>query len=236
MRDLAALASSLLARHWPRAACGFAAGSLMRGQGTATSDLDLVVLFSEPDARVYRRSLLQDGLPVEAFVHSVAAQDRFMKSDAEDGHPTMASMIAEGAVLGRDAALAEAQKEKARAILAAGPPALSPADLDRRRYFLTDALDDLAAPRDGGERTAVLVKLYTTLADFQLRANGRWSGTGKGLLRALRAGFPAVAPRFEVAFSAGFAGDPSLVARLADDILAPFGGRLWDGYEAEAKQ
>jgi Nucleotidyltransferase domain len=63
-----ALAERVLAARYPKAACGFATGSLVRGDGTEGSDLDLVVLYDAlPNAR--REALAFEGTPVETFVH-----------------------------------------------------------------------------------------------------------------------------------------------------------------------
>lgn len=46
----------------------FLAGSIVRGEGTPDSDLDLVVVYEHlPNA--YRESFYYGGFPVEAFVH-----------------------------------------------------------------------------------------------------------------------------------------------------------------------
>lgn len=58
----------ICAQRYPDAAAAFAAGSLMRGEGTRYSDLDLVVVYSALPA-AYRESFRLQGLPVEAFVH-----------------------------------------------------------------------------------------------------------------------------------------------------------------------
>lgn len=46
----------------------FLAGSVMRGQGTPHSDLDVVVVYKSLPA-AYRESLYHQGWPVELFVH-----------------------------------------------------------------------------------------------------------------------------------------------------------------------
>jgi hypothetical protein len=67
-RKTASLAARVLGARFPTALCGFAAGSLIRGDGTEGSDLDLVVLVERlPGA--FRQSFTFEGLPVEAFVH-----------------------------------------------------------------------------------------------------------------------------------------------------------------------
>ena len=46
----------------------FVTGSVVRGEATAHSDLDLVILFPKVE-RAYRESFIHKGWPVEAFIH-----------------------------------------------------------------------------------------------------------------------------------------------------------------------
>ncbi len=77
--------------------------------------------------------------------------------------------------------------------------------------------------------------LYAALADFALRGANRWSASGKALPGALKGLDPALATRFEVAFTALFAtSDVVSVQGLVDAVLAPFGGRLREGFVQSA--
>ncbi|MBW6420918.1 nucleotidyltransferase domain-containing protein [Rhizobium sp. XQZ8] len=61
------LTGRFLAERFADADFAFVAGSIMRGAGTPSSDIDLVVLHSAlPNA--HRRSQLFEGMPFEAFV------------------------------------------------------------------------------------------------------------------------------------------------------------------------
>ena len=60
--------TEILAEKYPEARVVFLAGSVVRGEDTETSDLDLVVIFDRlPQA--YRESFIFGGWPVEAFIH-----------------------------------------------------------------------------------------------------------------------------------------------------------------------
>jgi hypothetical protein len=48
----------------------------------------------------------------------------------------------------------------------------------------------------------------------------------------LAAADPAVGERFDAAFAAAFEGRYAALFALADEVLAPTGGRLFDGYSA----
>jgi predicted nucleotidyltransferase len=53
-------ASALLASRYPSADCAFVAGSIMRGEGTLLSDIDLVVIFGHVETG-WRESLRFEG-------------------------------------------------------------------------------------------------------------------------------------------------------------------------------
>ena len=233
--EAARLAERVLAARYPGADSGLAAGSFVRGGATATSDLDLVVLFGRlPNA--WRESFVFEGVPVDAFVHDPETLRAFFGKDVEAGKSAMLTMAVEGRIVGPDPAPAQAMKTEAQAILASGPPPFDQTQLDLFRYGITSRIEDLEDERPWPEVLATGAWLHLALADFILRANGRWAATGKWVPRAL-AGFD---PKLAAAFDASFADlferrDAGPLIRFAEQALAPFGGRLFDGYRAEAK-
>ena len=85
------------------------------------------------------------------------------------------------------------------------------------------------------ELTAIGACLYEKLADYHLRRLGRWSGKGKGIPRALAALDAGLAERYAGAFARLFAhADAAPVIALAEALLEPAGGPLFDGYRADA--
>lgn len=228
-------ARRVLSQRFADAELAFLAGSVVRGDETTTSDLDLVVVYGQLD-RAYRKSFTLDGWPVEAFVHDPQTLRYFMEEfDRPSGVPSMPAMVSEGIALPGRSALSERLKRQAADILKAGPPPLGAEDVEKGRYFITDLADDLVAPRSAAEARATGIRLYTQLADFALRAGGHWSASGKSVPRRLSAADPGLAERFEAAFDALFVrNDPAPAIALAEFVLLPHGGRLRDGYEAFA--
>lgn len=233
--DPLATAKAALAKRYPEAELAFLAGSVVRGDATMTSDLDLVVVFERLD-RAYRQSFTLDGWPIEAFVHDPQTLRYFMEEvDGPRGVPSLPAMISEGIAIPEVTALARSLKDCAKAVLESGPPPLSAEELDSRRYAITDMSEDLVEPRSPIEAWATGIQLYTLMADFALRARGEWSATGKTLPRRLSMADPELAQAFEAAFDALFeARDTGPVIALAERILQPHGGRLRDGYAAFA--
>lgn len=134
-------AQRLVESRFPECEVAFLAGSVIRGEGTPTSDLDIVIITSRPEAP-YRESLVFEGWPVEAFVHSPDSVRRYFASDAAGRRPMLPMMCAEGIIVRGQNGLAETIKAEAQALLDAGPTSLTPDERDNYRYALTDLLDD----------------------------------------------------------------------------------------------
>jgi hypothetical protein len=228
-------ALALYKRRYPKAKVLFLAGSVMRGQGTAHSDLDIVVVFDRLK-QAYRESFHWMGWPVEAFVHDPATIRWFFREiDGRRGHPNLPTMVSEGLEIPGANELSRSLKKLANRLLKTGPLPLSAEDLRSRRYGISDALDDLLAPRNRGEMLATLSGLYAGLADFYLRANGHWSAGGKSIPRQLAKVDWKMARKFKKAFEAAFgSSDARPIIRMADQILKPHGGRLWEGFKRKA--
>jgi hypothetical protein len=229
--DPVADARDLVRARFPDALAAFLGGSALTAQRTSTSDLDVVVVVAGPPAPC-RESLTWRGWPVELFIHDEQTLARWFGRDSARRRPTLARMCAQGAVLvgGAGGGPASRVRGQAAAVLAAGPPPLAQAELDRRRYGLSDLLDDLAGSTDPGETFVICWNVLVHTAELALLESGRWLGSGKWLLRELRA------------LDAGFADqliaareDPAPLTGLADDVLRRAGGRLWEGYREAGK-
>jgi hypothetical protein len=235
--ELVGLAKRIHAERYAAAEVTFLAGSIVRGEGTRTSDLDLVVVFERlPNA--YRESFICGGWPVEAFVHDPETLDYFFwEVDRPSGVPSLPTMVREGIEVPRASGLSRSLKELADRLIAEGPPLWSDADVDGSRYAVTGLIDDLRAPRSRFEQAATATALYGALANHYLRSRGLWSGKDKWIPRRLRAVDPVFARKFEEAFEELFRdGDSSRVIRLAAEILAGNGGWLFENYQVQAPQ
>lgn len=228
------VANRIRSMRYPDAGAVLAAGSIVRGEGTAWSDLDLVVVYERlPSA--FRESFRFEGIPVEAFVHDPETLEYFFVEDGASGVPALPQMVVEGLELPAPNERSHALKGRAAALIAAGPPLLDPEAERKWRYAVTDLLDDLRDTRSAEERVGTGAQLYEQLADYHLRRQARWSGRGKGLARALRRADPDLAARYWRSFDRLFTlGDPGAVIELAEELLQPAGGLLFEGYRADA--
>ncbi|HEX8687490.1 MAG TPA: nucleotidyltransferase domain-containing protein, partial [Pyrinomonadaceae bacterium] len=100
----------------------FLGGSVMRGEATPASDLDLVVVYERlPNA--YREAFVHAGWPVESFVHDPETLEEFFEADRVRGLPALMSMVGEGVEVPAASEFSAALKRRARELMEAGPPA-----------------------------------------------------------------------------------------------------------------
>jgi hypothetical protein len=229
------VANAIRSARYPDASVVFAAGSMVRGEATASSDLDLVVVYAGLPC-AYRESFVSHGYPVEAFVHDQETLEYFfVEVDRASGIPALPQMVVEGIEVPAPNELSRKLKQLATALIAAGPPALDGETERRMRYFVSDLIDDLRAPRSKDELFGTGALLYEQLADYHLRRLGLWSAKGKAITRVLRQVDPELCDRYTQSFDSLFTlGDVTGVVRCAEDLLRAAGGRLFDGYRADA--
>lgn len=235
--DIRAIAVRLVRERYPTAVAAIIGGSFATGRQTATSDIDLLLLFDHVD-RAWRDTLVAEGRTVELFGHDMATFTYFChEMDAPGGTVPLAMMVVEGEnILAAGNAYARL-RALAHAIVTAGPPELGVENLQRRRYAITTALEDLVDSTHPGEALAVACQLYEALADLHLRAAGEWSGGGKHLFRRLQAFDAAIAGLLDGALRRAAADLPAgqrAFEQVAAAVLAPVGGPLLDGFTLPA--
>jgi predicted nucleotidyltransferase len=235
IQSIVDVARAIRSDRYPDAGAVFAAGSIVRGEGTAHSDLDLVVVYRNL-ACAYRESFRRDGYPVEAFVHDPETLEYFFfEVDRPSGIPSLAQMVIEGIEIPAANELTRVLKQMAASLVAAGPPALDEAGERRARYGVTDLVDDLRDARSHDERIATGALLFEQLADYHLRRLGLWSARGKSIPRVLRRVDPGLCESYCRSFDRLFRnGDARDVIRLAEDLVQPAGGLLFEGYRSDA--
>lgn len=224
-----ATAAHVLETRFAGAHFAFVAGSIMRGQGTVGSDIDMVVIYPRLE-RAWRESFMEEGFPVETFVHDPATLDVFLGRDVENGRPIMINMVAEGRVVGAQVKGAVALRAKASRLLKAGPAPLDGERGELLLYQVSDLADDLRGRRDREEVLAIAVTLYPKLIDLMLWGRGHWSGAGKWLPRRLRTVDAALADQLSAAMVDAAAGDGAAMRALCERELAARGGAVFAGF------
>lgn len=228
-----ATAQKSLAVRFAGAAFAFVGGSIMRGQGTVASDIDMIVVFPRLE-RAWRESFVEDEFPVEVFVHDPQTLAYFLDEGLQNGFPVMINMVASGRIIGSDIDLAQAMQAKAAEIIARGPRPLIGPDYDALRYRVSDLADDLRGDRPPAEIRAIAAHLYQQLADLMLLGRGAWTGRGKWAPRLLLGLDRTLAERFDDAFRRAAGGDCAPLLALAEAELALHGGHYFAGYKQEA--
>ncbi|MEV5482632.1 MULTISPECIES: nucleotidyltransferase domain-containing protein [Streptomyces] len=228
----AAQALRLVTTLFPHALGALLGGSVAQGRATPTSDLDVAVLL--PDSDTSRREVIRhEGRLAELFLNTLADVPEFFAWDRARRRGTVLFLYDQGLPLLDPHGHLSRTREQARAVLAAGPPPLTPAERERSRYGLTCFMDDLVdtPPTHRYEQLA--------LADFTLREaahlltayHNAWTGIGKWLPRRLLSADPARGKALLDGHQAvAERADPAPLAAAAEQVLDLLGGPLREGY------
>lgn len=112
---------------------------------------------------------------------------------------------------------------------------LSEEDIRKLRYTITSLVDDIRHPRTKEELVASGTELYEALVNYYLRANNFWSAKSKSIPRVLRQANADLCLWYCNGFDELFVnGQPEQVIALAEEILKPKGGFLFDGHKVDA--
>lgn len=221
--------------HFPMCQAAVLAGSVVRGEGTETSDLD-VVIFDQNFSSSYRESFIECGWAIEAFIHNLTSYQAFFQSDRDRAMPSLPRMVSEGIVI-KDEGIIETIKNEANVLLARGPEKWSEETIRIKRYFSTDTLDDYIGCLNRAEGIFIANRLAELVSEFVLRTNQHWIGTYKWTVRALKNYDIHFAEIFVDAFDIYYkTGDKNKVIHLVNQILEPFGGQLFEGFSLGKKE
>lgn len=213
----------------------FWSGSVAKGIGTKTSDLDIVVVYDHLPC-AFREAFVFEGWPIDAFVHDKETLSYFFEQvDKPSLKPALPRMVADGIEVPGASAFSQNLKTKARALMKKGPRTLKQNEIDYKRFLITDTLDDLQSPKNRHEHLVSGMRLYMDLAEFYLSTQKKWLGNGKSLVRCLEDADAKMAERLFQAFESFFKdGKSDKVKLIADKILEPFGGTVWGGFKIKA--
>lgn len=228
-QDALTVAANYINDYFPNADVAIVGGSVVRGEGTENSDLDIFVCgdFSEAP---YRKSLIYQEWPIEVFVHDKVTYLNFYSIDAFEGRATLPRIVSEGYVI-KDRGMAEKIKDEANQVLAKGPIPWTEKELMIKQYFLTDLLDDFEGCTKREEGIYIAGKLAESSHEFLLRTNGSWTGHSKWIPRAMRKFDPDEAEALTLALDDYYVkNEKASLIQYVDQLLAKHGGRLFDGF------
>lgn len=224
-----ALVERFIVATYPGAAIGIVAGSTARGERTATSDIDLLLLgdglFAEDDKHSEAATHTFDGEVFEVFAYTGRGFREWAERSLAQYRPVIVHMLVEGIAVRDDGSLDDLRREWG-AILDSGPE-LGMQESLFRRYVITDVLDDLRDASDALEQHAIASVLFERVAELMLLTDRRWIAAGKWLPRRLRALSPE---RAEALAAPLLADDYSAFADRVDAELERAGGRVQAGF------
>ncbi|MFD1020858.1 nucleotidyltransferase domain-containing protein [Thalassobacillus hwangdonensis] len=226
MDECRAVVADFIKDYYPDSRIVLLSGSYVRGDHTNQSDVDLVII---DDASI-RKSYLYKGWPIEAFVYDEDSLDYALFIEKHHGTPLMTRLCAEGAVI-KGGKAGEALIAKGKDHLTGGPNPLPAEKLNDIRYEITDYLNDLDASDHHAENIFIVHALIGSLHRFILRANNEWTGEGKWMYRALHRYDKSLTDNFvRCIMDYQFNQSKDSLIEFADQVIAPFGGRLFDDY------
>lgn len=225
----AEIAERFVTATYPRAEIAIVAGSTARGERTATSDIDLLLLgdslFDVEGQQSEAATHEFEGEIFEVFAYTPQGFEEWARRGVDQHRPVIVHMLVEGMPIRSTAAL-DGFRAHWGDVLVAGP-SLDATESAFRRYVITDLLDDLRDATDPLERQVVAGLLFERVGELMLLNAGRWVATGKWLPRRLRALDRDRADALSVPL---LAGDVTAFAARVEDELRRAGGRVQAGF------
>jgi len=228
------LARQIVAERFPKAQAAFLSGSALTADRTPTSDLDIVV-FLDDDQQAFRETIREHGWLIELFVQTPWSFNYFVNLETRARRSPLLQMCADGAILVSVDHAAENFQLEAHRLLMKGPPPITQDEIERRRYELTDLLDDFDGSTSSDELAFVTGELLVKSSELVLLTARRWLGTGKWLARQLAKHDAQLLGRLNDGVRAALGGGDRAPLRSAvEDVLATVGGPFSEGYRITA--
>lgn len=209
-----------------------AAGSVLRGQGGPTSDIDLYVLHLAP----YRQRLQRRyaGIPFEIFINPPQQVRRYFAEEHAAARPVTAHILTTGfVVLDRDPILHALRTEAATWLQT--PPAPSEDALLWRRYLIADELDnarDIVAT-DPACAALILHSAVSRMVEYAFLARGQNLPRQKTLVAALAALDPGAGATVRAFYAADDADARlELATQLAQHLIGAVSFFAWDSAQS----
>lgn len=138
-RTALAQAAGYILRRYPDTLGIIASGTIVRGNPSASSDLDLYVIRTTPQRQRVQRWF--HGIPAEIFVNPAHQIARYLANDHAEGRPITAHMLATGQViLDRDPVIEQLRADARDALATPFEP--SDQDLLFKRYMVATKYED----------------------------------------------------------------------------------------------
>ena len=226
-------AREFVATHFPDCLSAVLFGSVARGEATATSDLDIIIVTHE-DISPYRKSYHEYGWFIETFVGSRKYNEEKVRRFRGRHIPSFLTSYAEGVILKDHHDFAQGLQEEAIAILERGPDELTRQEIDAYRYVITDWLDDFVDSKSYEESLFIAYDLVAKVGEFLLAYNRKWVGERKWLYRALQKLDQELADHLIEELKSFYqTGSKEGLIGIVVRVLDLAGGKLYEGYSRD---
>lgn len=223
-------AQRIVSARFPDARAAFLTGSALTARLTPTSDLDIVIVLQGRPAP-FRENVREYGWPVELFVQSPASIKYFVAKEASEHCGTTLKMLSDGHILASIDGEAELLQTEAMERFAKGSSPISIEEMRRRRYALTDQLDDLIGATDPTELLYISQQLLIGASELALLSKAQWLASGKWLSRHLALSEPELSLQLSIAVKTVLeTGEKKQLREVVHEILERVGGPLTEGY------
>ncbi len=223
-------AQRIVNARFPDARAAFLTGSALTTRLTSTSDLDIVVVLQGSPAP-FRENIREHGWPVELFIQSPASIKYFVAKETAEHHATTLKMLSDGHILVSVDGEAEKLQMEAIERFTKGPSSVSIEEMERRRYSLTDQLDDLIGATDPMELLYISQQILVGASELALLSKAQWLASGKWLPRHLALSEPELSIRLSDAIKSVLENvEKEPIEDVVREILERVGGPLTEGY------
>ena len=225
-------ANNFIQSYFPECSFALVAGSVVRGEATTTSDLDVVII-NDKNEETYRESFYEYGWPIEVFIYTFETYKDFFESDVKRRRPSLPKMLSEGIVLKDKYGIESKIREEANQLLKNGPAPFDQSEMNSQRYNITDMIDDLIGAKVYEEEIFIVNELSEKIVNFILVNNGQWMGRGKWLPKLLKKFDEELYIELINSLNKFYKdNDKQYFTEYVTDELNKYGGRLFEGYLA----
>lgn len=203
------------------------AGSVLRGQGDPSSDLDVFVIFDGD----YRQRVQKyfHNVPFEIFANPPKRVPQYFEEERHDGGGSTLHMLATGFVMLNRAPIVDHLRQQAQQILA-GAPEYRPQSLLFARYMACDRLENAldCRHRDPAQGHMLLGGAMLDTLVYFFQKQGKWIPRHKDMLVVLRNDYPDLARLFDDYALASGDACFEIATQIADIILGTRGFFEWE--------
>ncbi|MEH7379036.1 nucleotidyltransferase domain-containing protein [Bacillus sp. JJ1533] len=231
MRDsIKRIAQQFIVSHFPESDIVLIGGSAVSGNLTKESDIDLIIMDETETPRLECYHFL--GWKIEAFIYTALSLEFEFQTAKYSGMPTIIKMCAEGLLIEDKQGNGKEIQREARLLYEQGPQPWDEEKIIEARYGITDFLSDFRSSEDFGESLFILNKVIDTLTELILRADGKWVGEGKWMVRSLRLHDKDLCDKLVKHTRAYMhTNDKTELISFIQSTLDKYGGELFVGYK-----